>query len=95
MIDLIDIRAFARIADLGSISVAAGALQMPKSSVSRSLVRLEEAVGTSLIERSTRPLRLMDAGLLLQRHARRILDDVGEAENALGVSSADHEATFA
>ena len=84
MFDLIDIRAFARIADLGSISSAARALQMPKSSVSRSLVRLEEAVGTSLIERSTRHLRLTDAGLLLQRHARRILDDVGEAENALG-----------
>ena len=37
-----------------------------------------------LIERSTRHLRLTDAGLLLQRHARRIMDDVGEAENAIG-----------
>lgn len=36
-----------------------------------------------LIERSTRHLRLTDAGLLLQRHARRILDDVGEAESAV------------
>ena len=27
---------------------------------------------------------MTDAGLLLQRHARRILDDVGEAENAIG-----------
>ena len=57
---------------------------MPKSSVSRSLVRLEEAVGTVLVERSTRHLRLTDAGLLLRRHASRILDDVGEAENAIG-----------
>lgn len=37
-----------------------------------------------LVERSTRSLRLTDAGLLLKRHAGRILDDVGEAENAIG-----------
>lgn len=84
MLDLTDLRAFARIADLGSVSGAARSLGSPKSSVSRSLARLEEAVGAVLIERSTRHLRLTDAGLLLQRHARRILDDVGEAENAIG-----------
>jgi DNA-binding transcriptional LysR family regulator len=82
--DLTDLRAFARIADLGSISAAARALPAPKANVSRSLVRLEQAVGAKLIERSTRQLRLTDAGVLLQRHARRILDDVGEAENAIG-----------
>lgn len=84
MLDLTDLRAFARIADLGSVSGAARSLGSPKSSVSRSLARLEDAIGAVLIERSTRHLRLTDAGLLLQRHARRILDDVGEAENAVG-----------
>ncbi|TPG42563.1 LysR family transcriptional regulator [Sphingomonas koreensis] len=84
MFDLSDLRVFARIADLGSVSGAARALKMPKSSTSRALVRLEESIGAVLVERSTRHLRLTDAGLLLQRHARRILDDVGEAENAIG-----------
>jgi DNA-binding transcriptional LysR family regulator len=79
-----DLRAFARIADLGSVSGAARSLKAPKSSVSRSLARLEEELGTVLIERSTRHLRLTDTGLLFQRHARRILDDIGEAENAIG-----------
>ncbi len=83
MFDLGDLRAFARIADLGSLSGAARALGMPKSSASRSLARLEAAAGAALIERSTRHMRLTDAGRLLQRHARRILDDVGEAEDAL------------
>jgi DNA-binding transcriptional LysR family regulator len=83
MLDLTNLRAFSRIADLGSISGAARSLKSPKSSVSRSLVRLEEAVGAPLVERSTRHLRLTDAGLLLQRHARRILDEVNEAENAV------------
>ncbi len=84
MLHLTDLKAFARIAELGSVSAAARSLRSPKSSVSRSLARLEASVGASLIERSTRSLRLTDAGLLLHRHARRILDDVGEAENALG-----------
>ncbi len=84
MLDLAHLRAFARIADLGSVSGAARSLGMPKSSVSRSLARLEEAIGTALIERSTRHLRLTDAGLLIRRHAARILDDVSEAENAVG-----------
>src|SRR5512144_637689 len=83
MLDLADLRIFVRITDAGSISGAARALGMPKSSVSRSLVRIETEVGTTLVERSTRRLRLSDAGLLLQRHARRILDEVGEAEDAL------------
>ena len=83
MFDLGDLRAFARIADLGSLSGAARALGMPKSSASRSLARLEAVAGAALIERSTRHMRLTDAGRLLQRHARRILDDVGEAEDAL------------
>jgi DNA-binding transcriptional LysR family regulator len=83
MLDLISLRAFVRIADLGSISGAARSLKSPKSSISRSLVRLEEVVGMALVERSTRHLRLTDAGLLLQRHARRILDEVNEAENAV------------
>ena len=83
MLDLADLRTFARIADSGSISAAARALGMPKSSVSRSLVRIEGALGATLVERSTRRLALTDAGLLLQRHAHRILDEVGEAEDAI------------
>jgi DNA-binding transcriptional LysR family regulator len=83
MIDLTDLRVFMRIIDLGSLSGAARNLGMPKSSVSRSLVRLEDAIGAALVERSTTYLRLTDAGLLLQRHARRILDDVGEATDAV------------
>ncbi|AEG93776.1 LysR family transcriptional regulator [Ramlibacter tataouinensis] len=84
MLELHELRAFSRIADLGSISGAARALGLPKSSLSRSLAKLEASVGAALVERSTRHLRLTDAGHLLQRHARRILDDVGEAENAIG-----------
>jgi DNA-binding transcriptional LysR family regulator len=83
MLDITELTVFSYIAELGSISGAARLLKMPKSSVSRSLVRLEETMGMALVERSTRHLRLTDAGLLLKRHVRRILDEVGEAENAM------------
>ncbi len=83
MFEVSDLRIFVRIADRASISGAARALRVPKSSVSRSLVRLEKMAGSALVERSTRHLRLTDAGTLLLRHAHKILEDVGEAENAL------------
>lgn len=84
MIDLVDLRVFARISDLKSISAAARALKTPKSSVSRSLARLEVALNTTLVDRSARQSRLTEAGMLLLPHALRILDDVNEAETALG-----------
>jgi DNA-binding transcriptional LysR family regulator len=83
MLDLSDLRAFARVADLGSVSGAARALGSPKSTVSRSLGRLETQLGTVLLERSSRGLRLSDAGVLFRPYALRILDDVEEAETAL------------
>jgi DNA-binding transcriptional LysR family regulator len=83
VLDFTDLRVFVRITDAGSISGAARALGMPKSSVSRSLARIEGPVGATLAERSARRFRLTDAGLLLQRHARRILEEVGEAEDAI------------
>jgi len=81
--ELADIRAFARIAELGSVSAAARSLDLPKSTISRALVRLEIAVGATLVDRSTRHLRLTDAGLLFLPYAARILADIDEAGTAL------------
>ncbi len=78
-----DIRAFVYIAELGSVSAAARALRLPKSTISRALMRLETVVGSVLVERSTRHLRLTDAGVLLRPYAERIVADVDEAATAL------------
>ncbi|UUL83796.1 LysR family transcriptional regulator [Sphingomonas qomolangmaensis] len=83
MMDLTDLRAFVRISDLMSVSAAARALGLPKSRVSRALSRLEQQVGAVLLERSTRHMRLTDAGTLFRPHALRILADVDEAGAAL------------
>ncbi len=81
--ELSDVRAFVHVAELASVSAAARALSLPKSTVSRSLSRLETAVGATLVDRSTRHLRLTDAGVLFRAYALRIVADVDEAGTAL------------
>ncbi|MGY2284492.1 LysR family transcriptional regulator [Pseudomonas gingeri] len=76
MFEINDLRAFIRIADLKSVSAAAKSLGAPKSSVSRSMARLEHMAGAALVERSSRHLRLTDAGHLLYPQALRILENV-------------------
>jgi DNA-binding transcriptional LysR family regulator len=83
VLNLFDLRAFAHIAELKSLSAAARALKMPNSSVSRALARLEAELGTLLVERSTHHLHLTDAGVLLHPLALRILSDVNDVETTL------------
>jgi len=74
-VELFGLRAFARITDLMSVSVAARALDLPKSGVSRALARLERHVRVTLVDRSMRHLRLTDAGAHFRPHALRIVAD--------------------
>lgn len=83
MMELADLRVFVRIAKTRNLSAAARSLKLPKSSLSRALTRLEAAVGAVLIERSTRHLRLTDAGAILLPHALSLLDGAEEAQAIL------------
>lgn len=60
---------FCTVATLGSFTRAADRLGLPKSSVSTAVSRLEGKLGARLFERSTRRLRLTDAGEALLRDA--------------------------
>jgi LysR family transcriptional regulator for bpeEF and oprC len=55
-------RVFVKVVQLGSFSKAALLLKMPVSSVSRTISGLEGEVGTKLLTRTTRSLRLTAAG---------------------------------
>lgn len=83
MLDLTDVRIFVQAVDAGGLSAAARLRAMPKSTISRALVRLEGKLGVVLLERSTRGLRLSDAGQLFLPHARRLLDSAEEAQLAV------------
>src|SRR5246500_5212252 len=76
-------RVFVKISNAGSLSAAGRQLGLPLTSVSRQLMALEEALGTTLIERTTRHLSLTEAGLLYYERAKQILEEVAEAERGL------------
>ena len=77
MIELLDIRVFSKLSELTSFSAVSRVLDMPKSSVSRSLARLEEHLGVALVIRSNRKLALTETGLSFAESARKILSEVG------------------
>ena len=74
-----DIPIFVEIIEKMGISAAAEQLGMPKSSVSRSLSRLEEALGVRLLERNSRQLRITSEGEAFYRHSLLIMEQVNEA----------------
>jgi DNA-binding transcriptional LysR family regulator len=83
MIQLSDVQVFLEIVSEGSFTAAGRALKMPKSSVARQMVRLEQEVGCVLLDRSTRVVVLTEDGRNFLPHARRLLADGIEAQNAL------------
>lgn len=77
--------AFVAVADLRSFAAAARKLKVSPSVVTRSVAALEERLGVQLLQRTTRSVRLTDAGARYLERARRILADVDEAEGAAQV----------
>jgi DNA-binding transcriptional LysR family regulator len=77
-IDLNHVATWVRVVDTGSFTAAARALGLPKSSVSRAIAKLEEELGLTLLQRTTRKLTLTRAGeryLSTAREALRSLDE--------------------
>jgi DNA-binding transcriptional LysR family regulator len=64
---------FVAVAESGSISAAARKLSAPKSSVSRSVAALEQALGVQLFHRTTREVQLTTAGAAFYEQARPVL----------------------
>lgn len=66
----------------GSFTGAAKSLRMPLATLSRKVSALEAHLGVQLLLRSTRKLTLTETGAAYAKAARRILEDVEEAERA-------------
>ncbi|MDV2468215.1 LysR family transcriptional regulator [Acinetobacter chinensis] len=84
-----ELQAFVTIVDSGSIVAAAEHLSQTTSGVSRALSRLEAKLKVTLIERTTRKLKLTQEGQLFLEKARKILHDLAEAEDSLLKSDED------
>ena len=78
---------FVRVVESGGFTRAAEAMGLPTSSVSRSVAKLEEDLGITLLERTTRKVALTDAGRAFFERARDALAGLEEA-NALALDAA-------
>jgi DNA-binding transcriptional LysR family regulator len=66
--------------DVGSLSAASRKMNVPLPTVSRKIADLESHLGARLLTRSTRKLTLTDAGAAYVGVAKRILEEVADAE---------------
>ncbi len=83
-----DLGFFSVLASAGSLSAAARELGITTPAVSKHLALMETGVGLSLVNRTTRRMSLTQEGELYLAHARRILGEIDDLEQALGVSKA-------
>lgn len=81
MIDAAGLRVIRAIADEGSFTAAAASLGYSQPAISQMVRRLEERLGTPLVERLGRNVRLTEAGQVLARHAGAVLGAISAAES--------------
>ena len=89
MLDPRLLRYFIAVADARNFNRAADNLHIAQPPLSRAIQQLEAQLGTELLDRDSRPLRLTPAGKLLYPQARQILarmDDVETMMKAAAVS---------
>jgi len=75
-------KVFVRVADSGGFAEAARQLDMGAPAVTRAVAGLEAQIGARLLIRTTRAVKLTDAGSRYLQDCRRILADIDEAEAA-------------
>ena len=81
--DLNRIKLFVRVAEAGSFTGAARAAGLPKSSISRGVAALERDLGVRLFQRTTRQVKLTEAGRAYFESVSRALSGVDEAAAAV------------
>ncbi len=89
MPDLNSLVVFAKVVEANSFSEAARRLKMPVSTVSRKIADLEAQLGTRLLDRSTRSLRLTDIGAEVLGHAQQTAE-MGDAIESIVSNNLDN-----
>jgi len=80
-----NIEIFIAAVEEGSVAAAAKRLATSPSSISQHLSNLEEDLGTTLLDRTRRPLALTPAGVLFRRRAANILTEASRARTELAM----------
>jgi len=77
--DIQDMRIFARVAALRSLSAVGAELSLTPGTISKRLQALEDQLSARLFDRSTRSIRITDEGTAFLVHVERILAEVEAA----------------
>ena len=91
MIDLRQLRYFVAIVEQGSLSRAAAFLHVAQPALSLHVRNMEADLGTALLFRTPRGVEPTEAGMILLRHARTILDQLTVAEEEIREHQNDPE----
>jgi LysR family transcriptional regulator, transcriptional activator for dmlA len=83
-----DLSFFSTLASAGSLSAAARELGVTTPAVSKHLALMETRLGVPLVIRTTRRMSLTQEGEIYLEHARRILAEIDDMAQVLGVSKA-------
>ncbi len=81
--NLTDLQTFVLVAESGTITAAAKQLGVPKSTVSRRVSRLEDALGLELLRRGARAVALTDHGEVLRARCGPAIRELADVERAL------------
>jgi DNA-binding transcriptional LysR family regulator len=81
--NLIDLEAFISVVDHGSTVAAAARLHLTQSAVTRRIQNLEDALGTPLLDRRTRPVQPTRAGQETYEFAKPVLSSVNDLKAAI------------
>jgi DNA-binding transcriptional LysR family regulator len=88
------LQAFVAIVDRGSLTAASRSLGSSLPAVVRQLAALERQLGARLLNRTTRRQSLTEDGRLYLERARRLLDDLDEADRLIAVKHAEPSGTL-
>lgn len=88
-------RVFVKVAEASSFNAAARRLGVSPAAATRAVAALEERLGARLLHRTTRAVRLSEAGAHYLADCRRILHEVEEAEAAASGAHTEPRGTLA
>ena len=80
---LSDMSVFAAVVETGGFTAAGRTLGLSKSAVSKQVARLEQRLGSRLLQRTTRRLSLTEAGAVFYEGCQRVLAEAEAAESAV------------
>ncbi|MBP0015981.1 MAG: LysR family transcriptional regulator [Cyanobacteria bacterium SBLK] len=86
--DMLSLRLFLRVAELGSVSAAGRDLSLSPASASARLVKLEETVGCRLFNRTTRAVSLTTDGEVFLPYAQQAIETLEIGLSAIGTQGA-------